>query len=299
MVRQRAKERACEQAIKKTLAYRATFKYPLSFHQLTTFLITNKNFSYNFFRKTLRKLAKNKSIRVKKGKYYLPSIKPVSWNFRMDASQKIMHRNQYVFAALSKIPWIKMMGVTGSVGAYNATKDDDIDLFIVTEKDRLWISRLFVFLTLKVLNKYPTKETDRGKICPNILVDEKNLKWPKKQQNIYTANEIATLQPIYDSDLTYFKFIKTNSWIFKHLKNFEISFPEKFGEPKKRSEIIDRLEKVAMKSQLRYMEKRKTSEITKRGFVHFNVSDSSVDTLKNYRELLKSLDLNVKQRPQN
>ena len=42
-----------------------------------------------------------------------------------------------------------MIAITGSVANYDAEENDDIDLLIVTEKNRLWITRGFVFLILK------------------------------------------------------------------------------------------------------------------------------------------------------
>src|SRR3989344_7290328 len=52
---------------------------------------------------------------------------------------------------LSKIPTINLICATGSIAINNATKDADLDLFIVTTKDTLWLTRPFVFLLLKIL----------------------------------------------------------------------------------------------------------------------------------------------------
>jgi hypothetical protein len=289
MARQRAKERACETAIKKTLAYRASFNYPLSFHQLATFLETKRDFDYLFFKKTLKKLVKSKVIRVKKGKYYAPFIKPVSWNFRMKETKKILARNLYVLKTLQLIPWIKMIGITGSIGAYNATKKDDIDIFIITANNRLWITRLFLVTITKVLNKYPTKYGEKEKICPNIMIDEKNMSWPKTKRNIYVANEIASLQPICDKNCTYFRFIKANSWITKHLGNFKVNTTSTSKNPHRRSEVLDKLDYWAMQRQISYMAKKRTKEIVRKGFIHFNVSDSAPKSLRSYKNNLKKL----------
>ncbi|EKE00457.1 MAG: hypothetical protein ACD_22C00017G0001, partial [uncultured bacterium] len=39
------KDNPCAQAIKETLAYRSIFKYPVSYHQLCTTLISSKTFA--------------------------------------------------------------------------------------------------------------------------------------------------------------------------------------------------------------------------------------------------------------
>jgi hypothetical protein len=80
--RPRAKEKACDRAVQRTLAYSSVFKYPLSKHQLYTFLITRKKYEPDFFEKSLRRLVKGDSIKAKNGKYYLPGVRPVSWKLR-------------------------------------------------------------------------------------------------------------------------------------------------------------------------------------------------------------------------
>jgi hypothetical protein len=289
MPRPRAKERACEKAIKKTLAYRSQFNYPLSFYQLTTYLISKQKFDYQFFNKILKRLVKNKAVRKRKGKYYLTGVKPVSWEKRVKGAEKTLGENKYVIDTLATIPWIKMIGITGTLGAYNLKKSDDIDIFVVTEKGRLWLSRLFMILLLKVLHKYPSKHGEAGKICPNIIVDEKNMAWPKDRRNIYTATEVALLQPVFQRDTTYLKFMRENEWALNHFGNFKVNFPHKKTPQSKRSELVERLEKWVRNKQMSHMEKKKTTEIVKTGFVHFNLLDSQPSTLQNYKKQLKKL----------
>ncbi|MBN1162889.1 hypothetical protein JXA34_04070 [Patescibacteria group bacterium] len=291
MARERAKERACETAIKRTLAYRSTFNYPLSFYQLGTYLISKRRFDYKFLRKILRRLLKNKSVRVRKKRYFLPSTKPVSWRIRIQNTKDILEKNDLVFSLLNKIPWIKMIGVTGSLASYNSIEGDDIDLFVITEKNRLWLSRLFLVLILKTINKYPDQNGDHGKICPNIMIDENHLSWPENKRNIYTANEILQLQPVRCKDNMYFRFIRENDWIFAYFSNFRIQFPKHYNEEKQKSGFVDLLEDSVMETQLNYMSKRKTKEITEKGFVHFNVHDSTKEVIKAYRNRLKKIKI--------
>src|SRR5258708_2858873 len=194
--RERAKERACDAAIKNTLQYRAIFKYPLSFQQLQTYLICRKGFEYEFFKKTVSRLHKKNYIKAKDEKFTLPSLKPFSWDLRGKYSKEHIERNSKVFKKLGSIKWIKMLAVTGSVAAFNADKDDDIDIFIVTERNRLWLTRFFVVLMLKAMGVYRSETNPNKKICPNILIDETQLEWNKDKQNIYVAHEIAMMYPI-------------------------------------------------------------------------------------------------------
>lgn len=289
MPRQRAKERACERAIKKTLAYRVIFKYPLSFHQLAFFLISKNNYDYKFFTKTLRRLTKKRHIFIKNGKYYLSKYKPVSWDLRAKNTKEMLEKNMFALEILKAIPWIKMICVTGSVAAYNTEKESDLDIFIVTEKNRLWLTRGFTAVLLKITGRYPRQKTPFTKICANLFVDESNLTWPKKKQSIYTAYEIVLMQPLINKEDTYFRFVKENNWIFKYFNNIKINYPKKFPALKKQSKLLNILDNLALKSQSKYMEKKQTREITTKHFIHFRKNDNSQRIIKEYKSILKNI----------
>lgn len=273
MPRERANERACDAAIEKTLAYRAVFKYPLSQYQLYTYLISKKSFSMDFFKKELSKMVKKDYIESKDNVYFSKSIRPVSWELRVRYSSESLQKNNPIFKLISSIPWVKLIGVTGSVAAYNADRNSDIDMFIITEKNRVWITRGLVALILRQLGKYATSG-EAGKICPNLFIDETALTWEQNKQTIYTAHEIAMMQPLFQRDNMYFRFIKANHWIFSWFPHFKIDTAIK-EEPTTNSFFIDFLEVLARKLQLTYMKKKKTHEITNHNVIHFNKNDNS------------------------
>lgn len=287
MPRGKTKEHPCSIAIKKTLAYRAIFKYPLSFHQLSTFLIANCHYDRKTIQKEVGKLIRKGFIKKKNGRYMLSTtLKPIDWSFRFKHSRRLIKRNKRVFDTLKTIPWIRFIGVTGSAAACNAEKDTDVDIFIITQRRRLWLTRFFLFIFLKLLKKYPSQKSDRGKICPNILIDEEALTWPKEKQNVYIAHEIALMQPIFDRGNTYFKFLRANNWISDYLYNFKLDeiylppAPHGVGQ----SRFVDLLEKIFMFGQQMYMKKRRTTEIITKNFVHFNKNDSTQRILNSYFE---------------
>jgi hypothetical protein len=288
MPRERAKERECETSIKKTLAYRAIFKYPLSYYQLCTFLFSNKNYEYLFFNKQLRRLLKSKSIDVDKEKFFIPGIKPISWHSRYKASKEIITKTSEHLALVFAIPWVKMICITGSVAAYNADKGDDVDILIVSTKNRLWLTRLFTVLILKIVNLYPKVDGECGKICANLYIDEEALPWPREKRSIYIAHDIALMQPVYQKDNTYFRFLLSNKWICDYLPKFTFDIPSKLKpNVKGNSKLLDLLDTLVFNIQLGYMKKKKTKEITKKHFIHFNKFDNTQNILNEYDMLLK------------
>jgi len=253
-------------------------------------MITKNNFEYDFYSRSLRRLVKKKHVRAKDGKYYLPGVRPVSWKLRYKYSEDLLAEAEKSIRLLRVIPWINMVAVTGAAASYNAVKDDDIDIFIITKKNRLWLSRLFVFLILKAVGKYAQKGEGNKKLCCNLFADESGMKWQKEKQNIYVAREILNVLPFYDKNSAYFKFLQANSWALNHFYNFKIEFPKDFPEEKlNKSRVVNLLEKYARKLQLDYMKDKKTTEITNKNFIHFNKHDHAKNILDEYKKNLSSI----------
>ena len=48
------------------------------------------------------------------------------------------------------IPFIRMMAVCNSLAISNAKEDSDIDFFIITKKNKIWLARFFSVLFIKI-----------------------------------------------------------------------------------------------------------------------------------------------------
>lgn len=286
--RNRTMERACDKAILQTLNYRAVFKAGVSKQQLGTYIVSKKKLDLKTLDKRIDALAKSKKIRVKAGKYYVTKKPPLSWNLRAGYSAKHLRDAKKAAALLSVVPWIKMLAVTGAVAAYNAKKSDDIDVFIITEKNRLWLTRLFVVLLLKSVGKYRTDKDYNGKVCPNIYLDERYLEWPEEKRNLFTAHEILMMHPLIDRDDTYFRFVGKNAWLLKYFANAYFTVPTKIRKKSVYgSRLVDHLEELLFGMQVRYMKRRKTTENVSKKIIHFNKHDHTEGILSKYKELSK------------
>jgi predicted nucleotidyltransferase len=110
---------------------------------------------------------------------------------------------------LSGFPYVKGIAVSGSLSKDFASEQSDIDLFIVTEANRLWIARTCMHLYKKI-----TFLTGRQKrYCMNYYVDEAGLEIAEK--NIFTAIEIVTLKPMQGRTVLD-GFMADNEWIKKY-----------------------------------------------------------------------------------
>jgi predicted nucleotidyltransferase len=212
----------------------------------------------------------------------------VSWEFRYKQTQETFSKIHTIAKVLRKIPWIKMLCVTGSVAAYNADKESDIDIFVVAKTHRLWLTRGFIAAILKAMGMYIKKDSDPGRFCPNLFIDDTVLSWPEKDRSIYTAHEIVLMHPVIDRDHTYLKFLKANDWIRNHFANFELHHDEiKTKRRQTGSRIVNLFEKLAATLQQKYMARKRTNEVIDKHMIHFKKNDNTNWILTSYKKLTK------------
>ena len=154
----------------------------------------------------------------------LKNLKLKTSNLKTDKIQKVKVGKARELAKMigRRFPDILMVGITGSVAAGYPKKSADIDLMIVTKKDRLWLTRLLlrIFVLVRRIphRKYGVKETS-DEFCFNLWLEEDVLKLPKSRQNLRNAMDSILMMPIYNRKNTYENFMKDNKWIKKYLAN--------------------------------------------------------------------------------
>ena len=134
---------------------------------------------------------------------------------KKDWSKALFKKYRKYLRLISKMPWVKYIGLTGANSFESCNETDDIDLFIITSPNRLWICYLMLVLFTKLIGK-------REILCINYLVDESNL--AIREENYFTAVQIIQMMPVYDHGLQK-KLIKENPWIFKILPNATLNGP--------------------------------------------------------------------------
>lgn len=288
-----------QKAILDTLKYRQIFDCPMSCYQIWNFLISSKAVDEKDFMDTLVDLVKAKKILCQDGWYSLEKIDYEKVEKKSKRAEKLISQANSVVKFLKHLPWLEMVAVTGSVAAFNASEQSDIDLLIVAKPKRLWLSRLFLVVVLKILGVYWNAKRPAGTICPNILLTSNNLTWEKAKQNLYTANEVSLLYPLFFRHTCYFDFLHQNAWVSGYLPNFRCynDASTRYSNPAvtARSEatkqshpnLLDVIELATMKIQTLYMKNKQTSEIVSKEFIHFNIHDSAPIILKKFemREL--------------
>jgi predicted nucleotidyltransferase/DNA-binding HxlR family transcriptional regulator len=178
---------------------------------------------------------------------------------------------------LSLLPQIKLIGLSGSLAMQNAKEDDDIDLFIITAKNRLWTARLVaVFLAIVLGLKRPRGvKKAPNRVCLNLFFDLADLAIPKQKRSEFVAHEVLQMKPLVDKDNTYIRFLQANRWVYRFFPNgSKINLKFKMQNSKFKFKIqnlkflliifnliIDSFELIFKKIQFYFIKKHRTTEL--------------------------------------
>jgi predicted nucleotidyltransferase len=195
-----------------TLAYFDMFNYPLT--QAEVYLFLGNKVDYELFNNALICLF-NDGIIHRFGKFYALSaddhiaVRRLEGNKRASGLIKIAEK---VGKLLIKFPYVRGIAISGSLSKNFADADSDIDLFIITEKNKLWIARTIMFCFRRLTLLFNKQHF----FCMNYYIDMQKLEIPEK--NIYTAIEVGTLIPL-QGDIVFEKFFAANTWTREYLPN--------------------------------------------------------------------------------
>jgi len=280
-----------ERVILDTLKYRQIFGCPMTVFQIWTYLLTidhSPKMSPQEFRQALAQLVKSGTVIEKNGLYSLGKVDYGNYAQNQARAKELIVKANAVTHYLKKIPWIEMIALTGDVSAFNADKHADIDILVVTKPRRLFLSRFFLVVILKLLGVYWSAKNSAGKVCPNIFMTSDAMTWDAKNQNLYTANEVSLLYPLFSRNTCYLDFLAQNAWVSNFLPNFTINITAKPADEKNRNQrtnvLVNFVEFVARKSQLSHMRKKQTKEIVTKNFLHFNIHDKTSDIIGKFRK---------------
>lgn len=282
-------------AIRKTLTYSDIFQYPLTLDEIYRFLITDRKYTKSIIAKALLSL----DDIVKIGDYYAFKSKEnvISLRERKKAwNEEKIARAVSIAQKLCCIPSILFIGISGGVAMKNAGKNEDIDFFVITKKNTLWVSRLLLVLFLSFLGVLRKRSTKRlqNTICLNMLIDETALLFPKERQDIYTAHEIVQMMPVFGRKDIYARFLQANIWIRECMPNslsvkaiISITNNNFFEDIFLWILSLSMLETLAKVIQIKYMKEHITKETISATVIAFHPLDYRKKTLVQYKRKIK------------
>src|SRR3989339_2245415 len=207
-----------EKEIISVIKYFSFFAYNPTSEEIYTFLQAkiNRN-SFNIELERMTRLKVIKKFKMKNEKYprYTPpqySIGRKISNIKYQISKR--KRNNWRYKAfiqlLSLFPQIRLVGLSGSISMMNAEENDDIDLFLITAKKRLFTARLITLFLAQLLGLRRSRNSEtqflsqrgplhpasekiafssshrhKDKVCLNLFFDESHLRVPKFKQTLF------------------------------------------------------------------------------------------------------------------
>lgn len=211
----RAELAPLDSEIIRTLLYFDIFSFPLSMEEIhvnCSIPLENKG----ELLKRLKFLSENGFVKCDSDQYFINGSR--DWIDRKQngaaVAKKYLRRSRWMNRLIGQFPFVRGIGISGSLSKGYADDSSDVDYFIITQKGRLWLSRTLIILFKKIflLNS-------RKWLCPNYFVDEKSLKIP--DENAFTATEIVYLKPVYNREL-FEKFSAENQWVRRFKPNFKM-----------------------------------------------------------------------------
>ncbi len=201
-----------EEAILRSVAYADVFDYPLTADEIHRYLV-GRAATTSEVQEALRDGALVPARLVRHGKYYaLPGREHVVELRRQREAEAdaLWPRAVRYGRRLARLPFVRMVAVTGSLAASNTRPGADIDYLVVTAPGRLWVCRAFVVLLVRMAGL-------RGdELCPNYLLAESALEL--EETDLYTAWELAQAVPVAGIE-TYRRLRRRNGWVEAHLPN--------------------------------------------------------------------------------
>lgn len=200
----------------RTLLYYDIFNYPLTGEEVFKFLGCN-TIRQREVKHALDALHTQLIINEKNGFFYLGSDESrIARRIRGNAKAgNIMPLAYRISAFIGAFPFVKGVGISGSLSKHYMDEASDIDFFIITKPGRLWLTR-----TLLILFKKVCLLNSRKYFCINYLITTDNLEIPDR--NVFTATELVTMIPVYGGDV-FKSFYSANTWVHEYLPNYRFS----------------------------------------------------------------------------
>jgi hypothetical protein len=216
-------ENQCNREILKALLYFDIFNYPLTENEIYQNLAIDCEIEK--FTACLNSLIEQGILRRIDGFILHVDANQENIQHRLNGNRQAEEMLPLAFKYSKKIAWfpfVESVCLSGSLSKNYYDQKSDIDYFIVSSPNRLWVCRTFLVLYIKLL---PKKEKKFW--CVNYFISSESLAIPDENQ--FVATELAYLIPTVNYKI-YQRILENNLWykklfpnkiIFRHDKSYE------------------------------------------------------------------------------
>jgi hypothetical protein len=194
------------------ICYFDVFQHPVNLIEILEF--TNSKTSYERVKVVLQELMNLELISEHDDFYFLSPMNSALLTKRSKSEERFYKKQRTIkfFADLiSRFPFVESVSISGSCSKGLFEEDGDVDYFIITSPQRVWLCRtiLIAFKKIFLLNS-------KKYFCVNYFVDIDQLEIPDK--NAFVACEIKTLVPV-SNKAVFERFLEKNVWTKDFLPN--------------------------------------------------------------------------------
>jgi hypothetical protein len=129
---------------------------------------------------------------------------------REATSRALLNELSAPLQLVTRMPFVRLVALSGSLAHLNADHGADVDLFVVTRPHRVWTTTVMILAVARLLGW-------RKRLCLNYVISERAL-WIAPA-DLFSANQIVHLQPLAGK-ATYHRFLEANAFVMRFYPNF-------------------------------------------------------------------------------
>jgi hypothetical protein len=204
-----------ELAVLQSVVYASLFEYPLTLDQLQATLVGVRA-EPDTIAGWWRDSALLQSAVEHRDGWYFPAGRGdlIATRARREVlSRELLDRDRRILSLVARMPFVRMVALSGSLAHLNAEGSADLDLFVITAPQRVWSVTVAAVVLSKLLGS-------RKRLCMNFVVSERAMQIAP--HDLFSANQIIHLRPI-TGDAIFERFVASNPFVRRFYPNFELS----------------------------------------------------------------------------
>ncbi len=200
-----------KQGVLQTLAYADVFEYPLAISEIHRYLSSHEALPGDVAAAVGNLLEAGAVVRA--GEWFaLPGRQALAEvRLRREAVAVPLWRKALRYGRMiARLPYVRMVAVTGSLAMRNTEQGNDVDLMLVVVPGRLWTARALAVVVTRLAG------LEGVRLCPNYVVTTDALEF--RERSLYVAHEVAQMIPLAGSEI-YERIRSLNGWTDDFLPN--------------------------------------------------------------------------------
>jgi len=207
-----AESATLQEALLETVAYVDVFDYPLLSREAHRYLSAHTATIDQVQQALDAMCAGAGRLAQREGYYTLPGRESIVEirKSRHEVAKVLWPQAISYGRRIAAMPFVRMVAVSGSLAVDNVEQGADIDYFIISAPGRVWLSRAFTILIVRLAGQ-------RGvPLCPNYILSAGRLAF--SDHSFYSAHELTQMVLIAGLPL-YEQLRQANAWSARYLPN--------------------------------------------------------------------------------